>query len=201
MKESLIPLLEAMAVPPEPIKNILNQWNKITLLNWEQISSTQSFWFEVHSYKDACGENRFVELAGFAMSMLVLPYSNAEVERTFSQLDIVKSKLSNKLKPETTNAILVVRAVLKRHKKSCLITNFQSRFVCGRREESTAERGASGGKPAWKEEERAARGWGRAGTMEPFWLVWRMAVSGSIPPAKFGSGLAEAASPGHTGLG
>ncbi|KAG0412156.1 hypothetical protein HPB47_010712 [Ixodes persulcatus] len=28
-----------------------------------------------------------------------------------------------------------------------------------------------------------------------------MAVSGSIPPAKFGSGLAEAASPGQTGLG
>ncbi|CAN8020726.1 unnamed protein product, partial [Ixodes persulcatus] len=80
MKEPLIPLLEAMAVPPEPTEKILNQWSKITLLNWEQISSTQSFWFEVHSYKDACGENRFVELAGFAMSMLVLPYSNAEVE-------------------------------------------------------------------------------------------------------------------------
>ncbi|KAH9376571.1 hypothetical protein HPB48_002524 [Haemaphysalis longicornis] len=53
------------------------------------------------------------------MSMLVLPYSNAEVERTFSQLNIVKSKLRNKLKPETTNAILVVRAGLKRHQKRC----------------------------------------------------------------------------------
>ncbi|KAH9368247.1 hypothetical protein HPB48_011567 [Haemaphysalis longicornis] len=27
----------------------------------------------VHSYKDACGENPFAELARFAMSMLVLP--------------------------------------------------------------------------------------------------------------------------------
>ncbi|CAN7945843.1 unnamed protein product, partial [Ixodes hexagonus] len=80
MKEPLIPLLEAMAVPPETIEKIQNQWSKITLLNWEQISSTQSFWCEVHSYKDACGENPFAELAGFAMSMLVLPYSNAEVE-------------------------------------------------------------------------------------------------------------------------
>ncbi|KAG0443720.1 hypothetical protein HPB47_014603 [Ixodes persulcatus] len=68
-------------------------------------------------------------------------------------------------------------------------------------EERTAERGASGGQPARKVEERAVRGWGRAGTIEPFWLVWPMVVSGSIPPAKFGSGLAEAASPGHTGLG
>ncbi|CAN7985064.1 unnamed protein product, partial [Ixodes hexagonus] len=80
MKEPLIPLLEAMAVPPETIEKIQNQWSKITLHNWEQISSTQSFWCEVHSYKDACDENPFAELAGFAMSMLVLPYSNAEVE-------------------------------------------------------------------------------------------------------------------------
>ncbi|KAH7957122.1 hypothetical protein HPB52_015559 [Rhipicephalus sanguineus] len=73
--EPLIPLLEAMAVPPETIEKIQNQWGKITLLDWKQISSTQSFWCEVHSYKDACGENLFAELAGFAMSMLVLPTS------------------------------------------------------------------------------------------------------------------------------
>ncbi|KAH9364245.1 hypothetical protein HPB48_014038 [Haemaphysalis longicornis] len=78
-----------MAVPPETIEKIQNQWSKITLLNWKQISPTQSFWCEVHSYKDSCGENLFAELARFAMSMHVLPYSNAEVERTFSQLNIV----------------------------------------------------------------------------------------------------------------
>ncbi|KAH9362499.1 hypothetical protein HPB48_015587 [Haemaphysalis longicornis] len=116
VKELLIPLLEAMAVPPETIEKIQNQWSKITLLNWKHISSTQSFWCEVHSCKDACGDNLFAELA---MSMLVLPYSNAEVERTFSQLKIVKSKLRNKLKHETTNAILDVKAGLKGHQKRC----------------------------------------------------------------------------------
>ncbi|KAH9376516.1 hypothetical protein HPB48_006601 [Haemaphysalis longicornis] len=63
------------------------------------------------------------------MSMLVLPYSNAEVERTFSQLKIVKSKLRNKMKPETRNAIFVVRAGLKRHQKRVLITNFPRQFL------------------------------------------------------------------------
>ncbi|KAH7968200.1 hypothetical protein HPB52_006877 [Rhipicephalus sanguineus] len=57
-----------MAVPPETIEKIQNQWGKITLLDWKQISSTQSFWCEVHSYKDACGENPFAELAGFAIT-------------------------------------------------------------------------------------------------------------------------------------
>ncbi|CAN7980486.1 unnamed protein product [Ixodes pacificus] len=52
VKESLIPLLEAMAVPgPGTNENIKHQWSKITLLSWEQISSTQSFWCEVHSYR------------------------------------------------------------------------------------------------------------------------------------------------------
>ncbi|KAH9374562.1 hypothetical protein HPB48_008144 [Haemaphysalis longicornis] len=103
VKEPLIFLHEAMAVPPETIEKIQNQWSKVTLLDWKQISFTQSFWREVHSYKDACGENPFTELAGFAMSMLVVPYSNAEIERTFSQLNIVKCELRNKLKSEATN--------------------------------------------------------------------------------------------------
>ncbi|KAH9368321.1 hypothetical protein HPB48_004513 [Haemaphysalis longicornis] len=63
------------------------------------------------------------------MSMLVLPYLNAEVERTFSQLKILKSKLRNKMKPETRNAIFVVRAGLKRQPKRCLITKFPRQFL------------------------------------------------------------------------
>lgn len=37
MNEPLILLVEAMAVPPETIEKIQNQWSKIALLNWEQI--------------------------------------------------------------------------------------------------------------------------------------------------------------------
>ncbi|KAH9371553.1 hypothetical protein HPB48_011104 [Haemaphysalis longicornis] len=117
-----------MAVPPETIEKIQNQWRNITLLDWKQIS-TQSLWCEVHSCKDACGDNLFAELARFAMSMLGLPHSNAEVERTFSQLKIVKYKLRNKLKPETTNAILVVRAGLKRYQKRCFDCELPRQFL------------------------------------------------------------------------
>ncbi|KAH9371275.1 hypothetical protein HPB48_009322 [Haemaphysalis longicornis] len=115
-----------MAVTPETIEKIQNQWSKITLPDWKQISSTQSFWCEVHSYKDACGENPFAELAGFAMSMLVLPYSNAKVEMTSSQLNIY-----NKLKPETTYTILVVRAGLKQYPKSCFDYEIPAAVVSG----------------------------------------------------------------------
>ncbi|KAH7947856.1 hypothetical protein HPB52_016271 [Rhipicephalus sanguineus] len=73
----------------------------------DNTKAEQTDGFSLADEADACGENPFAELAGFVMSMLVLPYSNAEVERTFSQHNIVKSKLRNKLKPGTTNANLV----------------------------------------------------------------------------------------------
>ncbi|KAH9379049.1 hypothetical protein HPB48_015890 [Haemaphysalis longicornis] len=82
-----------MAVPPDTIEKNLKPVEQNHPPEWRQISSTQSFWCEVHSCKYAGGENLFAELARFAMSMLVLPYSNTEVERTCSQLKILKSKL------------------------------------------------------------------------------------------------------------
>lgn len=69
--------------------------------------------------KDLSGENPFKELAGFAVLMLVLLYSNAEIERLFSQLNLLKTKLQNMLAPLSANALMVIRAGLKRHKKGC----------------------------------------------------------------------------------
>ena len=74
---------------------------------------------EVWAFKDASGVNPFKDLAAFAISMLVLPHSNAEVERVFSQMNIVKSKLRNRMETQMANAILAIRAGLKRSGKSC----------------------------------------------------------------------------------
>ncbi|KAG0428577.1 hypothetical protein HPB47_024449 [Ixodes persulcatus] len=71
-------------------------------------------------------------------------------------------------------------------------------ILCGRREERTAERGASGGQPARKEEERAARGWGRNDRSVLVGLTH--GEPRRIPPARYGSGPAEAANPDHTSL-
>ncbi|KAM7294231.1 hypothetical protein ISCGN_023748 [Ixodes scapularis] len=57
--------------------------------------------------------------------------------------------------------------------RTCPCENGQClRVSWGRREKKrTVERGASGGQSAREEEERAARGWGRARTIETFWPV------------------------------
>ena len=68
---------------------------------------------------DASGVNPYKELNELAFNVLSLPHSNAEVERLFSQLNIVKSKLRNRLKTDTVNAILAVKGGLRRVGKCC----------------------------------------------------------------------------------
>lgn len=73
----------------------------------------------MREYKDATGTNPFEELSEFAFSILLLPYSNAEVERVFSTMNLVKTKLRNKMTAEMTNSILTIRSELKRCGKDC----------------------------------------------------------------------------------
>ena len=54
--------------------------------------NTEAFWSEVGEYKDASGCNPFLELFQCAISALILPHSNAEIERVFSAMNYVKSK-------------------------------------------------------------------------------------------------------------
>jgi len=49
-------------------------------------------------FRDAVDTNPFQELAMAAVvAVLLLPHSNAEVERVFSQMSVVKSKLRNRV--------------------------------------------------------------------------------------------------------
>ncbi|KMQ87143.1 zinc finger protein [Lasius niger] len=118
VKEPIQPLLEYMGGSRD-IDAIESQLSKINLIDWTNKTKTISFWDEVNKYRDASGSNPFAELATFALSMLILPYSNAQVERIFSQLNLVKNKIRNKMSVKMTNAILTIRFELKRNSKCC----------------------------------------------------------------------------------
>jgi len=101
------------------IDKINVQWANIVSVKWIEKSNTISFWGEVFNYTDASGLNPFTELSSLAIRLLVLPWSNAEVERLFSQMNIVKTKLRNKMGPKLLDSILTVRTGLKRSKVCC----------------------------------------------------------------------------------
>ena len=93
------------------------QLNKINLIDWQNKENTEAFWEEAKLYKDAAGNNLFEELLNLAISSLVIPHSNAEIERVFSSMNIVKSKVRNFMKMELLHAIRTVRFALQRKEK------------------------------------------------------------------------------------
>ncbi|XP_054740561.1 uncharacterized protein LOC129246064 isoform X1 [Anastrepha obliqua] len=103
----------------DEISNIEMQWKKLHLIEWEGIDSTVAFWTQVREYKNAFGENPFASLSNFVFEFLVLPLSNAEVERIFSTMNNVKTKVRNRTSTTMLNAILCIRYGLKKEKKCC----------------------------------------------------------------------------------
>ena len=77
------------------------------------------FWSEVWQFRDAAGLNPFQELSQVAVSVLSLPHSNAEIERVFSQMSVVKNKLRNRMSLQTLNSILYVRYDLRLSGEAC----------------------------------------------------------------------------------
>lgn len=118
-KPKLLTLLKLLYKNEIDIDDIERQWMNIHLFKWNETKDTNIFWCEVYVYKNANGDNPFLKLSKFAIEMLVLPYSNAEVERLFSKLNIIKNKLRNRLKSDSVKAMLYIRCGLNRLNKCC----------------------------------------------------------------------------------
>ncbi len=97
------------------------QWRVLDTLPWQNTEDvkTEQFWIEVKSHVDAAGERDFAELGSFALSLLALPFSNAAVERTFSEMNFIKSKLRNRMNDGLLMNILRIRAFMQRHEICC----------------------------------------------------------------------------------
>ena len=113
-KQPIIELAKLFFEDAEFLTKIETQWANLNLVMWIENENTINFWVEVFNYSDSTSENPYNELCELAFTVSVLPHSNAEVERLFSNMNIVKSKLRNRLLIKTVNQILNVRYGLLR---------------------------------------------------------------------------------------
>lgn len=105
-KGPVIAILEHFKLSVTAIEQIVPQYSSIHFIKWENTDCTVKFWAEVNTYVESGDNHRFKALASFVLKLLSLPWSNAEVERVFSQMNIVKSKLRNSMNIGTLNSIL-----------------------------------------------------------------------------------------------
>ena len=69
--------------------------------------------------KNAAGELILVDIAEFALKVYSLPISNALVERVFSRVTSVKSKLRNRMGLELLTSILRIKTYLEENGTCC----------------------------------------------------------------------------------
>ncbi|GBP34311.1 hypothetical protein EVAR_7362_1 [Eumeta japonica] len=110
---SISELAKELGYNASDIDKILNQWHNICFVQWKNTNDVIKFWNEVDEYRSAAGINDFGELVDLAISSLTLPHSNAGIERIFSVMNIVKTKLRNRMAGPLLNAIIFIRNRLK----------------------------------------------------------------------------------------
>lgn len=94
-------------------------------MNWtsylakDKIVDSYHFWAEVYTYQDAGGTFIFRQLSEFILKILVLPSSNAIVERTFSIMNSIKTKSRNRISIPMLEALLRIRCYFISSKHCC----------------------------------------------------------------------------------
>ena len=77
------------------------------------------FWKLILSKKRCDGSFALSIMESFIFNLLSLPNSSANVERTFSQINVNKTKSRNKLKLETLEGILLTKDYLRMKNYNC----------------------------------------------------------------------------------
>ena len=99
-------------------ENLHKEWKKHAFLDFSELNmspdlSVEEYWTKILKMTDGTGEPMFPTLKKIITLLLVLPFSNACVERVFSQLKLIKSDHRNRLNTDTIAALMATKAAVK----------------------------------------------------------------------------------------
>ncbi|KAL1488727.1 hypothetical protein ABEB36_014526 [Hypothenemus hampei] len=95
----------------DDIEAVNNEWRQFVLLNYKDfdINCADKFWTEVFELRIVHGNTLFPNLKIIINFLMVLPFSNASVERVFSNLKNIKTDKTNLLQTNTIKGILATK--------------------------------------------------------------------------------------------
>ncbi|KAL5238901.1 hypothetical protein ACI65C_006311 [Semiaphis heraclei] len=105
----------------EELQNIDSQWRKLE--NFElsdtvkALDDTEDFWVSLYQLQ-INGEYPFKCVSEFILRTLSLPHSSADCEQVFSKVNLIKTKMRNKLGLESMNGLLLSSQCMK--ETSCI---------------------------------------------------------------------------------
>ncbi|KYN19742.1 hypothetical protein ALC57_07895, partial [Trachymyrmex cornetzi] len=105
-------LLKNLVSDVESLNSEWRQLQDIEYLKKFENASFDQFWLEVFQMKNELNEEMFPNLKKLIKGLMCLPHSSACVERIFSQLSLIKTKLRNKLDVETCSSIILPKQLM-----------------------------------------------------------------------------------------
>lgn len=92
-------------------KILFHPWMNEDVFNEGIPDDPVQFWSSVKNYEEE-GKRPYEELASYALSCLTTPVSNAVVERIFSHVNAVKTKVRNRMNLKLLESVLRIRTTL-----------------------------------------------------------------------------------------
>lgn len=99
---------------------LINEWREYCLLEIENVTNISAtmpaaeYWKNILRLKDLAGKDKFPNLKFMINLLLVLPCSNASVERVFSKLKLLKTDHRNRLNTETIAALMATSSAIQK---------------------------------------------------------------------------------------
>ncbi|XP_063635156.1 uncharacterized protein LOC134805887 [Cydia splendana] len=106
------------------LKDVINEqelhteWRRHALLDHRELDllpnlDAEDYWKAVFKIENVGGEPMYPNLKKALSLLLVLPFSNACVERVFSQLKLIKTDIRNRLNTDTIAALMATKQHIK----------------------------------------------------------------------------------------
>lgn len=106
------------------------QFNAYVIDSFDDLNLTampiDELWFTIALHKDCLGQLKYDRLAFFMLGLLTIPHSNAECERTFSQVRKNKTDFRGSLTDDTLSALIVTKSS---NRQPCFETDFSNVFL------------------------------------------------------------------------
>jgi hypothetical protein len=108
-------------IPAKELQRLDQEWRQ--LIFDEEVSDladscatlpTEAFWVKISS------NDNYKLLGAFAKAMLCLPVSNADCERVFSQVNLIKTSHRNRFSTEGVASLIFVKEGVKHTSESCV---------------------------------------------------------------------------------
>ncbi|KAB0790114.1 hypothetical protein PPYR_15565, partial [Photinus pyralis] len=103
------------------LQKLDNEWRLLgnTKLNVDPDVSIEEFWNTVENMRYGDDSPMFPVLTKFVFDILIFPHSSANVERTFSDVNLLKTNRRNKLSTSSIVGNLHAKTYLRRRNATC----------------------------------------------------------------------------------